>query len=144
MNDFDAAEHSVYTDTVKTEWNQHRLPFWPLFKYKNEKKIVPRVHISWCGRHGDISNDRRIVKKHDQILIDYTWIKKKVFYKSADYKPEKQFYEDDDDEEEGDEKADDDYNENENNNDGKDNNTDNNNNIIKKYFTITKFSRYGG
>ena len=124
VNDFDAAEHSVYAGIVKTEWNQHRIPFWPLFKYKKEKTIVPRVHISWCApRRGDISNDRRTVKKHDQILIDYTWIKKKVFYKSADYKPEKQFYKDDKDEEkEEEEEEDNDYNENEDDNDGKHNN----------------------
>ncbi len=146
--DFDAAEHSVYSGTVRTEWDQHRLPTWPKFKHKKEKKIVPRVHISWKGRQDDISNVRRIVQKHDQILIDYPWIKKKIFYKSADYKPEKQFYKDDDDEEqeeeeEPQEEQDDEYNENEDDNNGKDYNYDNNNNIIKEYFTITISSRYG-
>ncbi len=140
VDDFDASENLLYNGTVKTEWNQHLIPIWPYFKYKEEKKIVPRVHISWCGRKTDISNERRIVKKREQILIDYEWIKQKVFYNSADYKPEKQFIEDDDDEEEDEEEEqqeeqDDDYNENEDDDDGKHNNYNYNYNYnnIKKF-----------
>ena len=138
VDDFDASENLVYNGTVKTEWNQHRVPIHPYFKYKNERRIVPRVHISWCGRKTDISNGRRIVKKREQILIDYEWIKQKVFYNSADYKPEKQFIEDDDDEEEEEEEEeqqqqeqDDDYNENDDDDDGEHNNYNNNYNNIK-------------
>jgi hypothetical protein len=149
VDDFDASENLVYNETVKTDWNQHRVPIEPYFKYKEERKIVPRVHISWCGRKADISNERRIVKKREQILIDYGWIKQKVFYNSADYKPEKQFIEDDDDEEEEEqeeqqEEQDDDYNENDDDDDGKHNNNNKHYNNITEYFTITISSKYGG
>ena len=69
VDDFDASEERVYKNTIKTEWDDRRLPVWPEAKSKDEKKLVPRVSISWCGRKEDFTNSTRIVKKDNQILI---------------------------------------------------------------------------
>ena len=82
-DDFDAATRSVYKNNIKTKWNKHRLPFWPAVKSSSERKIIPRVDISWYGREGDHTNETRTVRQDNEILINYPWIKKKVFYKST-------------------------------------------------------------
>ena len=159
VDDFDTTEEKVYKKTIKTEWDNRRLPNWPKTKSKNEKKLIPRVKISWNGGKKDFNNSARTVQKDNQILIPYNWVKRKVFYKLTDYKPEKLFrrkiqhvvenseeYNSNDDieekqedeEEEEPDNADDDYNENEDDDDDGNDNTNDYfcNDINNKHFII--------
>ena len=141
VDDYDASVERVYKNTIKTEWDNCRLPVWPQEKSKEEeRKLIPRVSISWSGCEGDFANSARTVKKDNQIFIGYKWEKRKVFYKLTDYKHEKLFQrkiehlvEDDaeyndidyiEEEEEEPDNADDDYNENEDDDNGNDDNND--------------------
>jgi hypothetical protein len=162
VDDFDTTEEKVYKKTIKTEWDSRRLPTWPKTKSKSEKKLIPRVKISWCGGKKDFTNSARTVQKDNQILIPYDWVKRKVFYKLTDYKPEKLFRrqiqhvvenseeyisnddieeKQEDDKQEQPDNADDDYNEDDDDDDDDDDGNDNNSNYFdndlnNKHFII--------
>jgi phosphopantothenoylcysteine synthetase/decarboxylase len=114
-------------------------------------------------RQKDFTNSARTVQKDNQILIPYDWVKRKVFYKLTDYKPEKLFRrqiqhvvenseeyisnddieeKQEDDKQEQPDNADDDYNEDDDDDDdddddGNDNNSNYfDNDLNNKHFII--------